>query len=93
MSDDLDIDIEATLDNYAFSAPYGAVKLGEYWVSRGKTADEAGEIAANYAVSEIEASGANKKRLVDRLFQSNQMIETMLDGLTNAYDIEDPRDA
>lgn len=92
MSDQEPFDLQEMLDNYAFSSPYGAVQVGEHWIRQGKPVEEAAEIAIKYAMGEVEASGANKKRLMQRLNRSRAIIEEMMAVIAEAHDVEDPRE-
>lgn len=92
MSETIDIDLEAMLENYALSAPYGAVKVGEHWIQQGKEVEEAAEIGINYALGEIEASGSDKQFLADRLHRMLIMTDAIIDALAEGTEVEDPRD-
>lgn len=92
MSETIDIDLQAMLENYAFSAPYGAVKVGEHWIEQGKEIEEAAEIGAKYALGEIEVSGSNKQFLANRLYRMQVMTEGIIDALVENYDVQDPRE-
>lgn len=91
MADEISIDFEAMLDDYALSAPYGAVKVGEHWIREGKDVEEAAEIATNYALSEIVASGADKQRLVLRLNRMRIVVDAIMDAVVERYELRDPR--
>lgn len=91
MADEIEIDLQAMLEDYAFSAPYGAVKVGEHWIREGKNVEEAAEIATNYALSEIVASGADKQRLIQRMNRMRILVNAIMDAIIERYELRDPR--
>lgn len=66
--------------------------MDEYRIRQGKVVAEAAEIGTNYTLGEIRMSGSDKQFLIDRLYRMQIMVEANMDGLVEAYDLDDPRD-
>lgn len=79
-------------EEYGFSAPYAGVKRGEHALDEGKSVREAGKIAANQALGQIQSSGADKQRLMRRFHRLQILLGETMDVIAEVYDVDDPRE-